>query len=64
MILDDNCGNVIYYKGDCIHHRSDGPAVYLRDGRWSWMLDGRWHRYYGPQSSDGEWWYIHMRKIK
>ena len=44
-------------------HRANGPAILWNDGQWDWYLYDAWHRYYGPQSSDGNW-YIHDDIIK
>lgn len=44
-------------------HRTNGPAVVYRDGFWLWRLNGKWHRYYGPQNHCQMWW-IHNRFIK
>ena len=52
----------IHWKGT-LKHRVNGPAVAWEDNDWDWALFGRWHRYYGPQSQDQDWW-IHGRLVK
>ena len=44
-------------------HKKNGPARLWNDKSWEWLLNGEYHRYYGPHDSYGNWW-IHNRIIK
>ena len=46
----------IMYELNGQKHRSTGPAIIWRNAHWSWHLNGKDHRYYGPQNNDNEWW--------
>ena len=50
-----------YKKG--LPHLVNSPAIIWDDGVWDWLLDGKQHRYYGPQNNYGNWW-IHQLRIK
>ena len=55
---------IIKFKNGLLHC-ANGPARIWNDDDdgWGWYLYGKFHRYYGPRSSAGNWW-IHYRKIK
>jgi hypothetical protein len=44
-------------------HRPNGPARIWSTGVKAWFLFGKYHRYYGPSSTNGHW-RIHNRFIK
>ncbi len=49
-------------------HRPNGPARIwpARMGgleEWEWWLFDRWHRYYGPHDTEGDW-FIHEMWVK
>lgn len=46
-------------------HCVNGPAWDTQNNvrQWGWLLFGRLHRYYGPQSNLNDWW-IHDRHMK
>ena len=59
----DSDGNKYYYsdKQMLTRHRTDGPAIELRDGSNFWFVGGKRHRLDGPavESSDGtKDWYV------
>lgn len=61
--FSDHHADVIVRTPDGELHKVNGPALVMRDGRWDWYLFDVWHRYYGPQDNDNEWW-IHGGWIK
>jgi hypothetical protein len=56
----DKYGSKWWYNEKDKLHRTDGPAVELRDGSKMWWVNGKLHRTDGPavEWSDGykEWW--------
>ena len=44
-------------------HRVNGPARNWNGEVWFWALNGKGHRYYGPQNNGGTWW-LHGKRIK
>jgi hypothetical protein len=51
-----------YYVNGALH-RVNGPARTWDDGDYMWCLNGKSHRYYGPQNLNTAWW-IHHERIK
>ena len=45
----------VRYQRDGELHRPNGPAISWPDGSWSWALNDRVHRYYGPAGSSTIW---------
>ena len=45
-----------------VYHKPNGPAKAWIDGHWTWWLNGRAHRYYGPSSNNGIW-FIHGDRL-
>lgn len=53
----------VSYSKDGMYCRLNGPAKMWDDGLESWYLDGRRHRYYGPQNKKGVW-FVRDHRIK
>jgi hypothetical protein len=62
MIERDDVWSRFEYRKDGKLHRVNGPAWYDK-GSWAWFLNDKWHRYYGPQDNDSEWW-VHGIMVK
>ena len=60
VVLDNG---TITYRTAGVLHRANGPAIRWVDDTWSWVLYDDWHRYYGPQSNNLDWW-IHDVRVK
>lgn len=55
--------NVTVHRVNNASHRVNGPAVLFNNSEWDWYLFGKWHRYYGPSDSSGNW-FIHNVRVK
>lgn len=64
MITEIDYGTSVHYRLKNELHRPNGPAIIWSDGSWVWLFNGDYHRYYGPQCNDENWWWIHDVRIK
>jgi hypothetical protein len=55
--------NSIDLRHDEDWHNTNGPILWENGNRWEWWLFDGYHRYYGPQDSDGKW-FLHNKRIK
>jgi hypothetical protein len=63
-MITDKYGVTRYYHKDnsILIHRTNGSAR-IEGNQWEWFLHGKYHRYYGPEDSRGNW-FIHGDAIK